>query len=88
MLLIDDILRFPMSGLLWIFEEIQEAAEQELCAEADSITVELQQLYGSLERGQITEEEFDRRERVLLDRLDKIQDSEALLEEDEEDFDA
>lgn len=87
MLLIDDIVRFPMGGLLWIFREIHDAAQQELRAEADAITVELQQLYASLESGQITEEEFDRRETVLLDKLDQMQESGALLEGDEADFD-
>ncbi len=80
MLLIDDIVRFPMSGLLWIFREIHEAAEQEMRAEADSITLELQQLYAELETGQITEEEFDRRETFLLDKLDQMQDGGDLPE--------
>ncbi len=85
MLLIDDIVRFPMSGLLWIFQEIRDAAEQELHAQADSITMELQQLYAMFEKGQITEEEFDRREMDLLDRLDRIQENGTLLGDDEED---
>lgn len=80
MLLIDDIVRFPMSGLLWIFQEIHNAAEQEVRAEADSITLELQQLYAGLETGKITEEEFDRRESVLLDKLDQLQESAAYFE--------
>jgi hypothetical protein len=87
MLLIDDIVSFPMSGLLWIFQEIREAAEQELEAQADSITLELQQLYAMLEKRQITEEEFDRRETDLLDRLDRIQDNgDLLVDDDEEEF--
>lgn len=81
MLLIDDIVRFPMSGLMWIFQEIHDAAQQELRAEADSITAELQQLYSSLEGGQISEKEFDRRETALLDRLDQIQGEEDFDEE-------
>ncbi|MFH1114421.1 MAG: gas vesicle protein GvpG [Pseudomonadota bacterium] len=80
MLLIDDIVRFPMSGLLWIFQEIHNAAEQEVRAEADSITLELQQLYAGLEAGKITEEEFDSRESVLLDKLDQLQESAAYFE--------
>ncbi|MDQ7782297.1 MAG: gas vesicle protein GvpG [Desulfomonilaceae bacterium] len=85
MLIIDDIVKFPMSGLMWIFQEIHAAAEQEIRAEADSLTFELQQLYASFESGQITEEEFDRRETALLDRLDQIQDHGAVVEWDEED---
>lgn len=83
MLLIDDIVSFPMSGLLWIFQEIRDAAEQELRTQADSITVELQQLYAMLEKREITEEEFDRRESDLLDRLDRIQDSGDLVVDDD-----
>ena len=72
MLIIDDILLSPMKGLLWIFEEIQDAAEQELHNESDAITAQLQQLYILLESGEITEAEFDRQEGELLDRLDAI----------------
>ena len=72
MLIIDDILLSPMKGLLWIFEEIQDAAEQELHNESGAITAQLQQLYILLESGEITEAEFDRQEGELLDRLDAI----------------
>lgn len=72
MLLIDDILLSPMNGLLWIFEEIQNAADQELHNESDAITAQLQQLYTLFETGKITEDEFDRKEGELLDRLDAI----------------
>jgi hypothetical protein len=71
-LIIDDILLSPVKGLLWIFEEIQDAAEQELHNESDAITAQLQQLYILLESGEITEAEFDRQEGELLDRLDAI----------------
>lgn len=86
MLLIDDALRFPISGLLWVFQEIRDAAEQDLQEQADSITLELQQLYASLEQGHITEEEFDRREMALLDRLDALEGDGDLVEEDEDDY--
>jgi hypothetical protein len=72
MLIVDDILTFPVRGLVWVFEEIRDAAEQALRDEAGAITVELQQLYSSLEKGQITEDEFERREAELLDKLDEL----------------
>jgi len=72
MLIVDDILTFPARGLLWVFQEIHDAAEQALRDEAGAITVELQQLYSMLENAQITEDEFDRREAELLDRLDEL----------------
>jgi len=87
MLVVDDILLFPVNGLLWLFKEIHSAARQEMESEADSITVQLSELYMMLETGKISEEEFDARERELLDRLDELEEeragSEALGEETE-----
>jgi len=73
MFLVDDLLLFPMKGLLWVFREIRDAAEQERAGEGESITAALTELYMQLETGQITETEFDAREKVLLDRLDRLQ---------------
>lgn len=86
MLIIDDILTFPVRGLVWVFEEIKEAAEQELSHEADAITLELQQLYALFEGGKITEAEFDQREGQLLDRLDRVQESGSIIEDYEDDL--
>ena len=73
MLLVDDILFFPVKGLFWVFDEIQKAAEEELKNDASAITSQLQQLYVMLESGAITEAQFDAREAELLDRLDALQ---------------
>jgi hypothetical protein len=81
MFIVDDILMAPMKGVLWICEQIQEAAEQDQAHEADNITGELQKLYSSLDSGSITEEEFEARESKLLDRLDSI---EGMDSEDED----
>jgi len=93
MLIIDDILLSPFRGLLWIFEEIQQAAEEERLQEAEALTVQLQQLYAMLESGKISEDEFELQESELLDRLDSIQESGAFVEdedefEEEDEFDA
>jgi len=72
-LLVDDLLLAPITGLLWVFRKIHEAAEEEMLGEADAITQELRDLYMMLETGRVTEAEFDARERVLLDRLEVIQ---------------
>jgi len=82
MFIVDDLLMAPMKGLVWICEQIQEAAEQEQAGEADNITIELQKLYRSLESGSITEQEFEQRESKLLDRLDSI---EGIDSEDDDD---
>lgn len=73
MFLIDNILLAPARGLLAIFREIDQAARQEFENESDAIRTELSELYMMLETGRIQEEEFDAREKELLDRLDVIQ---------------
>ena len=73
MFLVDDILLSPMKGVLWVFREIHDAAQQELAGESEAITAALSELYMRLETGQITETEFDAQETALLDRLDRLQ---------------
>jgi hypothetical protein len=73
MFIVDDILLFPVRGILWIFRGMHNAALEEIENEAVSITNELSELYMMLETGKITESEFDAREKELLDRLDAIQ---------------
>jgi len=72
MLIIDNILAAPARGLLWIFEKVHEAAEQELATSAEKITAELSELYKMLESGSISVEQFDAREKELLDQLDRL----------------
>ena len=81
MLIVDDILLFPVKGLLWVFEEICNAAEQDRLDEGERITQEIQQLYTMWEGGEIDDTEFDRREAELLDRLDRFQESVAPTED-------
>ncbi|MCF8038920.1 MAG: gas vesicle protein GvpG [Desulfohalobiaceae bacterium] len=73
MILVDDILLSPIRGLFWIFREIHNAAQQEFENEPEAITAELTNLYMMLETEKITEEEFDKREKELLDRLDELE---------------
>jgi len=49
MLLIDDILSFPVRSILWVFKEIHHAVEEEQANEADAITAKLSDLYMMLE---------------------------------------
>ncbi len=83
MFLIDDILLSPVRGLFWIFKEIRDAAEEEQANEAEAITTRLSELYMMLETGQMTESEFDAKEKELLDRLDAIKEREDSGEEDD-----
>lgn len=73
MLLVDDILCFPVRSILWIFRELRNTAQEELANESDSITQQLRSLYMQLETGEISEEVFDLQEKLLLDRLDEIE---------------
>ena len=81
MILVDDLLTFPISSVLWIFREIHHAAQEELANESESITAELSQLYMRLETGKISEEEFVAGEITLLERLDKIQERDKGVKE-------
>ena len=83
MFLVDDILLSPAKGLLWVFQEIHDAAQQELAGESETITAALSELYMRLETEQITEAEFDAQEKVLLDRLDRIQETAAPIAAEE-----
>ncbi len=73
MLFLDDILFAPANGILWIFEEIHRAAQEEMVSETESITDALRNLYMALETHSITDAQFDAGEKVLLDRLDSIE---------------
>ena len=73
MFLIDDICMSPMKGILWVFREIHDAAQEDQAGKAIGSPRQLSELYMKLETGQITEAEFDAQEKVLLDRLDRIQ---------------
>lgn len=73
MLFLGKILASPFKGILAIFEKIHQAVEQEQADEATVITRELSDLYLLLESGKISDEEFTKREKALLDMLDKIE---------------
>ena len=73
MLLIDDILLFPVNSIVWVFREVSKLAADELAGEAEAITEQLRTLYMQLETGRITEAEFETGEKLLLDRLDEIE---------------
>jgi hypothetical protein len=72
MLLVDDVLCFPVTSILWIFREINKIAHEELDGEGQLINEQLRLLYMQLETGRITEQQFDAEEKILLDRLDAI----------------
>ena len=73
MFIIDTLFLSPIYATVWAARQVQKAVAQEQAAEPDQITTALSELYMRLETGQITETEFAAGEKVLLDRLDRIQ---------------
>lgn len=84
MVLVDDLLLFPVRSVFWIFREIHNAAQEELATEAESISTELRDLYMRLETGRISELEFQQEEKALLERLDSVQRRAGGLQADED----
>ena len=81
MFLVDDLMLSPAKFVLWIFRQVHDAAQEELSGEKQRLTAELGQLHARLESGRLSEDEFDALERVLLDRLDALEDQAAQDEE-------
>ena len=73
MLIIDDILFAPVRGMLSVFQELYKAAQDEHAGQEEDIRTELTELYMMLETHRITEDEFNAREKELLDRLEAFQ---------------
>lgn len=72
MFLIDNVLLAPVSGVMYVFREIRAAAQAEAAKNADALRAQLAELYGMLESGRISSEQFDAKEKELLDWLDEI----------------
>ncbi|MFI0787043.1 gas vesicle protein GvpG [Streptomyces lydicus] len=73
--LITDLLTFPLApvrGTVWVLDQVLRTAEREYC-DPEPVRAELAQLERDLVAGRITDEEFDRREDELLDRLEWLE---------------
>lgn len=68
--LIDDILLAPVKLSTWIAQKVADAAYAEMTDDA-SIRQELLQLQMSLELGEVTEEEYERRETELFEQIER-----------------
>src|SRR4029450_4108781 len=71
MFLIDDVLFAPGKAAYLLFQELARKAQEDWLND-DTIKQELQELYGMLEAGRISEKEFEARECRLLERLEQI----------------
>jgi len=74
MLLVDSILLAPLKGVVWLGEKLNEMAEKEL-SDTGRIKEELMALQLKFELDEITEHEYNEKEKELLDRLDAITES-------------
>jgi len=74
MFLIDSILLAPVKGVVWLAEKLNEIAEKEL-SDTGRIKEELMALQLRFELDEITEQEYNEKEKELLDRLDAITES-------------
>ena len=72
MFILDDILKFPFTGFMFIVKEVANAAQQELAQQRTDVMSELTALHRKLESGEISEEEFDEQEERLLDLLEQM----------------
>jgi hypothetical protein len=71
-MMIGSLLFSPVTGLTFIMREIAHAVDEAKEADRKSIMADLQELHRQIERGAITEQEFEAREAVLLDRLEVL----------------
>jgi gas vesicle protein GvpG len=68
----------PIRGVAWVADKLVAVAEDEIY-DVDAIYAELRELAADLDEGRITEEEFDRAEDVLLQRLDDAMNRERAI---------
>ncbi len=71
MFLIDDILLAPLNGVIWLGKKINEVAEKEFSDEG-LIKEKLMQLQLRFEMDEISEEEYNKQEKEILERLDTV----------------
>lgn len=74
MFLLDSILLAPLKGVVWMGQKLGDMAEKEL-SDKGRIKEELMRLQLQFELDEIDEEEYNKKESELLDRLDAITDS-------------
>lgn len=71
-LLIDDLLLFPVKGLVGIFKKIHQLAKEELEDTPEKLQRELLDLQMALDAEQITESEYQKKESNILKRMEAL----------------
>ena len=70
--ILDDLLFAPIKGLIFIGKKIRNMAREEHLG-ADGVRQELRELYMKIERGEISQEDFEKQEEILVDRMEALQ---------------
>ena len=71
MFILDDILLAPLKGVLWLGKRLNEVAQKEVSDEG-KIKEELMELQLRFELDEISDEEYDRRQKEVIARLDAV----------------
>ena len=75
-----DLLTLPVLGaprmVHWLAKKVTEEAERELLDE-DRVRAQLLELQVRYDLGEITEEEYERQEKVIVERLNAIREAKA-----------
>lgn len=71
MFLLDDLLLAPLKSVIWLGKKINEIVEKELFDE-ERIKEKLMELQLKFELEQMSEEDYNTKEKELLERLDAI----------------
>lgn len=72
MFIIDDILLSPINGLLYIFKEIEKIAREEREDTSEKLKRELLEAQMLFETDKISEKEYSKREKNILERLNAL----------------
>ena len=74
MFLLDNILLAPLKGVIWMGRKLSDMAQEEL-TDKGRIKEQLMRLQLQFELDEISQAEYDQKEKELLDRLDAITNS-------------
>ena len=69
---IDDILLAPIKGIVWIAEKVRDMALEELEDTPEKLQRELLDLQMTFETEEITEAEYQKKEKDILDRMEAL----------------
>ena len=69
---IDDILLAPIKGIVWIAEKVRDMALEELEDTPEKLQRELLDLQMAFETEEITEAEYQKKEKDILERLEVL----------------